>query len=54
MSQAVCDRFCLRLLSGRPIHRLKKEMLGPFELAWKLIDVIVQRREKRHLANSVA
>ena len=53
-SDAVWHTFC-RVLSGdATFHRLKKEMLGPFELAWKLIDVIVQRREKRHLADSVA
>ena len=49
-SDAVWQTFC-RVLSGdATFHRLKKEMLGPFELAWKLIDVIVQRREKRHMA----
>lgn len=52
-SDIVWQTFC-RVLSGdATFHRLKKEMLGPFELAWKLIDVIVQRREQRHLADSL-
>jgi geranylgeranyl reductase family protein len=42
--------FCRILRGEETFHRLKSEILGPLEFAWKAIDFMTQRRERRVLS----
>jgi geranylgeranyl reductase family protein len=41
----VWNTFCRTLRGEESFHRLKKDVLGPFEFAWALIDKLTQLRE---------
>lgn len=42
--------FCRILRGEESFRRLKKDILGPLEYAWKALDLITQRRERKALA----
>jgi geranylgeranyl reductase family protein len=42
----VWNTFCRTLRGEETFHRLKKDVLGPFEFAWKAIEVFAKMRER--------
>ena len=42
----VWNTFCKTLRGETNFHRLKKDVLGPFEFAWRAIDTFTQLRER--------
>jgi len=47
----VWQTFCKTLRGEESFHRLKKDVLGPFEFAWKAIDLFTQVRERMILSS---
>jgi hypothetical protein len=41
--------FCRILRGEASFRQLKKDILGPLEFAWNLIEIVVQRREREAL-----
>lgn len=47
----VWHTFCKTLRGEESFHHLKKDVLGPFEFAWKAIELITQVRERMVLSS---
>ena len=50
----VWSTFCRTLRGEETFHRLKKDVLGPFEFAWRAIDAFTQFRERAVLESGPA
>jgi hypothetical protein len=50
----VWNTFCKTLRGEETFQRLRREVLGPLQFAWKVIDAITEKREELVMRRSLA